>query len=164
MAEIRPNLLPCTEKYALFNNDEGIKPLSKIDAEILSVFFGIMTKLGANKNLEKIIDAYKLMPDMDFLSILEEYSDSLQPLNKTTLINIKNQFIGIVNSIDSFTRISDYDFKTNKLMYALIINKTENVKVPYANTQITFSSEEELEGEFERIKEKLNKYSNIIFI
>lgn len=164
MAEIRSNLLPCTEKYALFNNDEGIKPLSKIDAEILSVFFEIMKKLGSNSNLEKIIDAYKQMPDKDLLSILEEYSSLLQPLNKKALINIKNQFIGNIDDIYSFTRSSDYDFKTNKLMYVLIVNKTENVKVPYANTQITFSSEEELEGEFENIKGKLNRYSNIIFI
>jgi hypothetical protein len=164
MTEIKPNLLTCTEKYVLFNNDEGIKPLSKIDAEILSVFFDIMTKLGANSNLEKIIEAYKQMPDKDILDVLEEYNDLLKPANKTTLINIKNQFIGNVNYIDSFTRGNDYDFKTNKLMYVLIVNKTENVKVPYANTQIIFSSEEELEGEFEKIKEKLNRYSNKIFI
>jgi len=164
MGEIRADILKCTEGYASFNNDSGINQLSKADAAIISVLFEIMIKMGLDQDIEKLLNDYKRIPDKEILLFLNNYNDLLLPRNKVALINIKNQFIGKVDWMESFIRSNYYDYKNNKLVHTLTINKTDNVRVPYANTQIIFLSEEELEREFKDIQQKLSKYSNITFI
>ena len=164
MGHIKNSLLECTNHYALFGNDSGVNPLSKFDAEIITQFFEIIIKLGADDNLVSLVNQYKQCNDVDFLALLETYNSHLQETYKIPLINIKDQFIGNVNFISSFTQGSYYNVRLHKSTPILIINKSENKQVPYANTQITFNSDKELDEEMKKIKEKLKTYTHIIFI
>lgn len=166
MARIKQQFKEHTEHYASFGDGEGIYPISKVDAEILSVFLDIIVKLGADKNLTKIIDAYKVLPDQDFLALIESYNESFEGnlKDRQVMVNIKDQFIGNVSAIFSFTRGSFYDNKSKRSVPILIVNKSDNNKVPYANTQIIFQSDEELEQEFNKLKTKLSECTNLYFI
>jgi|GEM_PF-5100164 len=163
MGTIKDSLKECVEGYVELGETD-IHALAPIDAEIITVFFEIIQKFGLDIGLEQLLDLYKQMPDIDFLAMIKAYAESVQQINRRAYINIKNQFVGNIADINSFTRGSYYDTKNHRVVPVLIINKSENNKVPYANTNISFASEDELENEFIKIKEKLSKHSNIIFI
>lgn len=164
MARVRETLREASKGYALFGDPTGINPVSKVDAEILSQLFEIVLKLGADEDLVDLLNRYKNISDADMLAEIESYNSVFEGAmnEKNVMINILDQFIGSVNAIYSFTRASIY--RNNRSMPVLIINKTENAKTPYANTQIIFSSEDEMEDEIEKIKVKLTKYTNLKFI
>lgn len=166
MGRIKTHLKEATKNYATFQNETGINGISILDADIISNIIDIIVKLNADKNLIKLIEAYKQIPDQDFLSLIESYNDSFEGniLTNDFFINIKDKFIGSIGNLYSFTRYSKYDSKIKCSIPILLINKTENVKIPYANTEIKFNDEDELDKVFFEIKEKLEKHTNIIFI
>lgn len=166
MARIKENLRSATEHYMMFSDALDVNAISEHDAEIISAFVDIMIKMGADNNLQKLLESYKVIKDSDFINLINSYNESFEGSvqEKTAMINIKDQFVGSVQAIFSFTRAEYYDSKKNKIFPVLIINKSENLKVPYANTQIIFSDEEELEKEFNNLKERLSNYSNLIFV
>ena len=166
MAKIKESLKMAAEHYMIFGDAQGVNAISIQDAEIISIMLEIIAKMGADVNLLKLLESYKQVSDSDFLMLIESFNSSFEGVmhDKNALINIKNQFVGSISAIYSFTRGSYYDSKKRKSTPVLIINKSDNTKIPYANTQISFASDEELDSEFDKIKEKLSKHSNIIFI
>lgn len=146
-------------------NGEEIDTISRNDAEVATIFIELINKLGANKTLSSLLKHYKEIPDGQFLSMLEDYNESfVGAYDNKVMINIQDQFIGELALIYSFHKYTPYNFKTKRTDSILIINKTENIKTPYANTQIKFDNEMDLEKEFQNIKNKLSDYQKIIFV
>lgn len=161
--KIKQSLEDLTANFV--TNGEEIDTISRNDAEISTIFIQLINKLGASKTLSRMLEVYKEIPDHQFLSMMEEYNENfVGDFEKKVMINISDKFIGELALIYSFHKYTPYNFTTKRTENILLINKSENIKTPYANTQIKFDNEQDLEREFTKIKEKLSDHQKIIFV
>lgn len=160
---LEQNLMDATASYMAFE-DTVINPISMLDANIYLQLYEILLKLSDDKNLATLLKTYKLVDDEQFLELLKTYNRSLEGKPKFVqyYITIKD-FTCNVDDLFSFTRHKTYDKKPR---YCIIINKTNNIKIPIANVEIFFNSEDERDREWSAIKQKMqmHEFKNIVFL
>lgn len=157
---LEENLIKACDGYMAY--DIAINPISEIDGKIYLEIVQIVEKLGGDKNLMLLLNSYKEMSDNNMLDLMKSYNDSLEP----TLKHIKyfvtlKDFTCDVESLFSFSKHTTYNKGTK---YLIIINKTQNLKVPYANIEITYNSENERNMEWNILKQKLVDFNNVKFL
>lgn len=67
-------------------------------------------------------------------------------------VEIKGMVIPL-SGINTWQKERKYSYRSNSYEYRLVINRTENVKIPLANLIIAFDTPEELEAAFIKIKD-----------
>jgi len=161
----RINLQKATEAYAVFGDALGINPISEIDANILSIWFDIIERLSVDDKISELLAMYKVLPDEEYLGLLQEYYKSFKiDRKKHPMLSISDKFVGDLAMIFAISSYEKYDAQLKRNINVLVINKSENVKVPYANTEIEFFSEKEFKTVYENLKRQLETYKNVIFV
>jgi hypothetical protein len=155
------------KKYSK-DSEAEIATISTIDAEIFSEIMTSLTKLN-QKELCDILVKYKEVPDKDLLDLLLNFNINLKEVKDSDDNHAKKEFITIENShylpylIQSFERDKIWNFKRGDYDYLLIMNRSEDSRMPYKDTQFLYEIEEVREEAFDRIKNILAIY-NIIFV
>lgn len=163
--DLRDSLDAAVEGYLAYGDlEDGIYPISQPDADIAYMMVEIIKKLGGDKELLKILENYKNIKDDDTFDLLRTYFDSMpeQLKNVKLLLNIGDDVTINIAAIYSFTKQETYE--NGRRLYQIVVNKTQDLKVPYANTTVSFATEDYRDTEFNNIKEKLRQFSNIMFI
>ena len=125
--------------------------------------------------LKKIIDdlANELISADEALNLLKDFNEKFALLdvedNKDKDPIQYNEFIQIgeadvsIYSIKSISKNKYYNFKDNKLMHGIIINKSNSDFIPNGNLIIYFDTEEIRDKEYLYLKDRLCLRSNIRF-
>jgi hypothetical protein len=162
---MKRHLIEASSDYA-HEDEDGIRPISIIDAEIIEYVTTIAKRLG-NKEFTAILSKWKQEDDGDVLSELQNFNDAFQgkePVSATIdFITIKTltMRVGLLVSIQP---IDSYDMKRQKPNYRLIINRDEGSKIAFANAEVEFSSADERNQEVARLRERLREFTNIRFL
>lgn len=145
-------------------DETGIHPISRIDADIIYVLCEIIRKLDDDDEMLGIIERYKSNSDDDTYDLLVSFYESMpdRTRNIKYYIEIGDNISLNVAALYSFTREESYE--NGRLVYQIIVNKTQDLKTPYANTTVSFATEDFRDAEFIKLKEKLRKFSNVMFI
>lgn len=164
---LKSNLDSATLNYDLLEPEivekTGIHPISKIDSDIIYVLCEIIRKLDDDQEMLDIIEGYKSTSDEDTYDLLVSFYESMVDRTKNVKYYVEIGNITLnATALYSFTREESYE--NGRMVYQIIINKTQDLKVPYANTSVSFASESYRDAEFNNLKEKLRKFSNIMFI
>lgn len=145
---------------------DGIRPISAIDAEIIETLIRIAGGIN-NKDLKRALERWKVVPDVDVLDELNGIEDSLDATSATRnsidYITI-GSFTIKVQMLASIEPFDDYDYKKNRPVYKIILNRDERSKIVFANAEIEFSSAEERRLTIERLRDRLREFANVRFL
>jgi hypothetical protein len=160
---------------------EAVKPISRIDCEIIETIVSILERLGLEQ-FHHIISRWKLESDNDTLEALEHY------LSSENLENQMNErggdfFKKLFDKLKkAYVKIGDTHIHANKIFiiskhnyhdgqrprYSLIINDEkhlpQNTTSWYQNLQVDFASLDQREIEFESLKRLLTKNTMCKFL
>ena len=162
---MKRHLIEASSDYS-HEDEDGIRPISIIDAEIIECISTIAKRLG-NREFTAILAKWKQEDDGDVLSELQNFNDAFQgkePASATIdFITIKTltMRVGLLVSIQP---MDSYDMKRQKPIYRLIINRDEGSKIAFANAEVEFSSADERNQEVTRLRERLREFTNIRFL
>lgn len=162
---MRQGLQEASDRYIPVESNDGVNPISELDARIINQFFSVIEKLTDNKSIEQIMDSYKLDADGDVYDKLTTFNESFTPkgMNARDFVRIKDVKIpvGLINSIEP---VDGYDSEANMPTYYILINNTENHYEKLANKQIEFSDPEERDEAIAELETKLEDTGKIRFV
>lgn len=159
-----------------FQEKEGqkIRPISNMDAQIISELLESLAKIGS-VDLKNLVSQWKQSPDEDVLDQLIDYN-----VNKLTTGVVtneegessKNKWIDLggtsiqVKDILSFEKDKYYDVDRAKVVYCIVLNRcSEGHKIPlHANKQIEFLLSDKRDECYDSIKMRLIQFNNIRFL
>src|SRR5690606_26802995 len=146
--------------------ENGIFPMNETDGQIFLTLLNIIKKLGGENDLIAILERYKSVSDDETYDMLMSYYGIMpeQLKNVKYMLNIGDDITLSIGGLYSFTKQESYSDVLHRQLYDIVINKSQDPKIPYANTTVSFATEEARDTEFNRIKEKLREFSNIMFI
>ena len=166
---MKKHLKQCAENYVGERSEEGIRPISLIDAEIITEVRDILKVKGESRIVE-ILDRWKDHDDGDVLDSLIDYGNTLDPetgedneqrgkggSNYTIDYITIQEFTIKVSHLHSIKPIEKYD---NGPKFGIIINESHWE----ANNELFYGSEDLRDQAVEDIKERLHNFSNVRFL
>jgi len=155
--------------------ENGIRPISKIDGEIIIELLKILDLRGGNKELYQIIKAWKKEQDGHVLDRLIQYYLSLddetgensqeggKSKNSTNFLKIRNNIFQADGLILFQTNIR---WKDARKLYSIVINPKDLVyeKSLYKDIWIDYFSEKDRNKDFEKIQSEMENNESIRFI
>jgi len=148
----------------------GVNHVSNIDAQIIYNLLYCMEKL--TPELYEVMGGWKKINDEVTLSELEDFVGHIESMSRSGTTDSEVNFVKLggdyilLHFISSISFIDGYDKddEDHPNRYNILINKTHNDKIMYANKEIVFYSEGQRDIEFEKFKEKIKKFHYINFI
>lgn len=163
------------------DNEKDIKPISRIDCEIIEVLISILERQG-NKVLHDIICRWKLIPDTDLVEQLEEYLDS-ESLEEDMKERGGDMFAKLLEKLKkAYITIGDHQLHASKIfiisksdshngnrpIYSIIINKEEflpdGTSSWYSNLSEDFINKEDRDKKLDELKRLLSKNTMCRFL
>lgn len=174
-----------SERYPEVLSKTLISPISKTDAEIISLLIDILRQTSLSE-VYSILDSYKYLKDSDILKMLQEYSlkhitleqnnelskDSKSKTSPFSLL-FRRDFIYLrnyrleVSLIKSYEKSDDYSYVSSETEYKIIINKlpeTTTVVGIATNKIIKYQNMESRDRDFESLDNYMSKFGGINFI
>lgn len=152
------------KNYSLEENEEGVNPISRDDAEIINNISKIIYRMG-NGELYSIVSNWKNLSDREILDSLIDYlsdSDEIKGglVRKFILFSDSSldiRFITDINKKDIFhPGKCEYE-------YLIILNKDVSEQTPYYCKTFKFSDKDDRDDKFNQIHELLAGTNSIKF-
>ena len=162
---MKKHLIEASEDYS-HEDEDGIRPISLVDAEIIECLNAIAKRLN-NREFTAILAKWKQEDDGDVLDELMNFNNAFQGKDPTTatidFLTIKNLTMRATLLV-SIQPLDSYDIKKQKPIYRLIINRDEGSKIAFANAEVEFSSADERNQEVAHLRERLREFTNVRFL
>lgn len=126
--------------------------------EILENCNSLFKKLGLtiSKTLDERISAktlnFEAINEDLQTYIIETFSEEKGLDRRPIYVELQGSIMRL-DDISIWQKEKKYSYKSNSYEYRLVINRTENVKVPLANTIIIYSTPEDLEKAYNKIRD-----------
>lgn len=157
--ELEMHLEDSTEEYDLVSV-QGVYPISREDAYIISTLHDIMSKLGVNGDLTNALREWKSIPDTKIRGMLNLVRKQIKTVD---FVTIESHTI-IIKSLFSIRKVDSYDTKGHKPVFKILLNETESPNVINGNTEIVFDSSYKRDVCSKKLERKLSEFTNIRFL
>jgi hypothetical protein len=149
---------------------DGVNTISNEDAQIIYNLLYCIEKLAPE--LIEVIGDWKRQSDELTLDTLLDFVEKVESANRSGTTDSEINFVKLgdewilAHLIRSAQFIMGFDSTDDDHpnRYNILINKTNNDKMAYANKVIEFYSEKQREIEFKKFQDKIKKFHYINFI